>query len=88
MATAHDPDLQTNTVISTPIKSTGPAAPPSDKATEHIVEEITTRFVKAQRPVIIVDACCGRFGMAGEVRKLVETCGIRFFDTPSKLTHS
>ena len=48
---------------------------------EHVVAEITERYVKAERPVVLVDACAGRFGMAGEVRKLVESCGIRFFES-------
>lgn len=49
--------------------------------TESVVEEITERFAKAKKPIIIVDACAGRFGMAGEVRKLVEKCQIRFFES-------
>nr|XP_018265449.1 pyruvate decarboxylase [Kwoniella dejecticola CBS 10117]OBR87607.1 pyruvate decarboxylase [Kwoniella dejecticola CBS 10117] len=55
---------------------------PSDEVTAHVVEEIAQRFKQAKKPVILVDACAGRFGMAGEVRKLVEGCGIRFFETP------
>lgn len=39
-------------------------------------------YAAASHPVLLVDACCGRFGMAGVVRKLVEACGIRFFTTP------
>ncbi|WRT64753.1 uncharacterized protein IL334_001687 [Kwoniella shivajii] len=60
------------------------AAPraPSDDVTAHVVQDIAERFKNAKKPVILVDACAGRFGMAGEVRKLVETCGIRFFETP------
>ncbi|KAK4685979.1 pyruvate decarboxylase, partial [Tremellales sp. Uapishka_1] len=59
-----------------------PKATSSDEVCEHIVEEVTAMFVKAKRPIVIVDACAGRFGMAGEVRKLVESCNIRFFLTP------
>ena len=29
-----------------------------------------------------MDACAGRFGVARDVRKLVEAAGIRFFETP------
>jgi pyruvate decarboxylase len=39
-------------------------------------------FAAASHPVVLVDACCGRFGMQAVVRKLVESCGIRFFTTP------
>jgi hypothetical protein len=56
-------------------------APASDKVTEHVVEEITERYVNAKKPIVLVDACAGRFGVAGEVRKLVEGCGIRFFES-------
>jgi pyruvate decarboxylase len=45
------------------------------------VEEITTRFEKAKKPIVLVDACAGRFGMASTVRKLVESCSIRFFES-------
>jgi pyruvate decarboxylase len=56
--------------------------------TEYVVEEITERFAKAKKPIIIVDACAGRFGMAGEVRKLVEKCQIRFFESEWAPTNS
>ncbi|WWC67969.1 uncharacterized protein I206_101888 [Kwoniella pini CBS 10737] len=59
-----------------------PTRAPSDEVTAYVVEEIAQRFKKAKKPVILVDACAGRFGMAGEVRNLVEGCGIRFFETP------
>ncbi|KAK1921586.1 thiamine diphosphate-binding protein [Papiliotrema laurentii] len=57
-------------------------APPSDDVTQHVVEEITERFAKASKPIVLIDACAGRFGMATTVRKLVEGAGIRFFETP------
>lgn len=50
--------------------------------TAHVVDEITKLYADASHPVLIVDACCGRFGMQGVVRKLVEACGFRFFTTP------
>ena len=56
-------------------------AVPMEEVTQHVVEEITARYAKAQKPIVIVDACAGRFGMAGEVRKLVEGCGVRFFES-------
>jgi pyruvate decarboxylase len=60
---------------------TKPMSAPSDDITEHVVGEITKRFSAAQRPIVIVDACAGRFGMASTVRKLVEGCGVRFFES-------
>lgn len=56
-------------------------APPSDDVTQHVVEEITERFAKASKPIVLIDACAGRFGMATTVRKLVEGAGIRFFES-------
>ncbi|WWD21511.1 hypothetical protein CI109_105997 [Kwoniella shandongensis] len=64
------------------VNTSVPAAPASDEVTAHVVEEITARFQAAKTPVVLVDACAGRFGMAGEVRKLVEGSGIRVFETP------
>ncbi|EIW71256.1 hypothetical protein TREMEDRAFT_71102 [Tremella mesenterica DSM 1558] len=57
-------------------------APPSDDVTTFVVDEITKMYAQAKKPIVLVDACCGRFGMAGEVRKLVEATGLRFFSTP------
>ena len=42
---------------------------------------IVFRFKNAKKPVILVDVCCGRFGMETTVRKLVEECGIWFYDS-------
>ncbi|WVO16552.1 hypothetical protein L204_104231 [Cryptococcus depauperatus] len=58
------------------------SAPPSDEVTAHVVEDIAQRYIAAKKPIVIVDACAGRFGMAGEVRRLVDACAIRFFETP------
>jgi pyruvate decarboxylase len=58
-----------------------PSAAPSDDVTAYVIEEITKRFVAAKNPVVLVDACAGRFGMAGEVRKLVEQSKLRFFES-------
>jgi pyruvate decarboxylase len=60
---------------------TVPGPAPSDEVTAHVVGEITKRFAEAERPIVVIDACAGRFGMAGTVRKLVEGCGIRFFES-------
>ena len=63
------------------VTSESTTAASSDEVTEYVVEEITARFAKAEKPVVIVDACAGRFGMASEVRKLVEGAGVRFFES-------
>ncbi|GFZ49727.1 pyruvate decarboxylase [Saitozyma sp. JCM 24511] len=49
-----------------------PKLPPPDAVTDHVVREITDRFAKAQKPIVIVDLCAARFGMTDEVRRLVE----------------
>lgn len=67
---------------SQPINGATPSAAPSDEVTEHVVAEITKRFAEASRPIVLVDACAGRFGMAKTVRKLVEGANVRFFETP------
>lgn len=58
---------------------------PSDDVTAHVVGEITKRFADAVKPVVIVDACAGRFGMSSTVRKLVESCGVRFFESEQRI---
>jgi pyruvate decarboxylase len=60
------------------------SSPPSDDVTAYVVDEIAARFEKAQKPIVLIDACAGRFGMAGEVRKLVEGCQVRFFESEHK----
>lgn len=57
---------------------------PSEEVLEHVVELITQRFAKAQRPCVLVDACAARFGMGPMVRHLVESCGIRGFTSKLK----
>jgi pyruvate decarboxylase len=47
------------------------------------VAEIARRYAAAKKPIVLVDACAGRFGMAKTVRKLVESCDIRFFESKS-----
>lgn len=60
-----------------------PKLPPPDAVTDHVVREITDRFAKAQKPIVIVDLCAARFGMTDEVRRLVEQSHIRFFASKS-----
>lgn len=52
---------------------------PSEKVIDHIVALVTERFRKAERPVVLVDACASRFGVGPLVRHMVEACGIRAF---------
>jgi pyruvate decarboxylase len=54
---------------------------PLQDVSDHVVGEIVQRFQKADRPIVLIDACAGRFGMAGEVGKLVEICKIPYFDS-------
>jgi pyruvate decarboxylase len=71
--------------------SAPPRAPPSAKETaeskaedeilNHVVERITLRFKASKKPIVIIDACCQRFGCAEEMRKLVEGTGVRFFES-------
>ncbi|KAL1411686.1 hypothetical protein Q8F55_002652 [Vanrija albida] len=63
-------------------KDLGYFPPKPDSVTEHVVALITRLYAKAQRPVVLVDACAARFGMGPVIRHLVEACGIRFFTTP------
>jgi pyruvate decarboxylase len=70
------------------VKSEATTAAPRNEVTDHVVEAITARFANAEKPIVIVDACAGRFGMAGEVRKLVEGAGVRFFESESKAIFS
>jgi TPP-dependent 2-oxoacid decarboxylase len=46
-----------------------------------VVERITARFKASRKPIVIIDACCQRFGCADELRKLVEGSGVRFFES-------
>ncbi|WVR04642.1 hypothetical protein IAU60_001653 [Kwoniella sp. DSM 27419] len=79
---AAQPTTQSSATSSLAAPTDGITAAPSDDVTAHVVSEIAQRFKAAKKPIVLVDACAGRFGMAGEVRKLVEGCGIRFFETP------
>jgi pyruvate decarboxylase len=54
---------------------------PLQDVSDYVVGEIVQRFQKADRPIVLIDACAGRFGMAGEVGKLVEICKIPYFDS-------
>jgi pyruvate decarboxylase len=58
-----------------------PIPAPSDDVAKHVVAEITERFAVAKKPIVIVDACAGRFGMASVVRELVEGSKVRYFES-------
>lgn len=51
----------------------------SSAVTDRVVKVITERFAASKNPAVLVDACADRFGVGPTVRKLVETCGIRFY---------
>jgi pyruvate decarboxylase len=50
-----------------------------------IVKLIVQRLSDARHPIIIMDACGGRFGVKFVVREIVEKHQIPCFATPSKL---
>ena len=54
-----------------------------DDLNSFLVAEINQRYLAAQRPILLVDACAARFGMRGVIRQLVEVCGIKNFDSES-----
>lgn len=47
----------------------------------YAVKSITHMFEEAKNPIVIVDCCTERYGMAPEIRKLVEATGVRFFES-------
>lgn len=59
-----------------------PAYATSEDVTHTVVAEITKRFAEAKNPIMLVDACAARFGVAPHLKKLVDECGIRYFSTP------
>ncbi|KAF8758973.1 hypothetical protein RHS01_02837 [Rhizoctonia solani] len=54
----------------------------ADKELELVVGEIQRLFEASHDPVVLVDACAERFGVEGEVEKLVTATGVKFFTTP------
>lgn len=80
IATSQSPSAPDTSAVSNSL-STNATSAPSDDVTAYVVEEITKRFGEAKKPIVLVDACAGRFGMGPTVRKLVESCSIRFFES-------
>lgn len=79
----QQPDRSTNLSAGGSTSSASQGQSQVDDVTKHVVADITKRFADAKRPIVLVDACAGRFGMAKTVRKLVEAAGIRFFESES-----
>lgn len=52
-----------------------------DDVIVYVVEDIIKWFGEVKKFIIFVDVCVGRFGMVIEVRKLVDVCGIWFFES-------
>jgi pyruvate decarboxylase len=46
---------------------------------KHCITEISQRFEKSKKPIVVVDICADRFGCGPELKKLVEATGVRFF---------
>ncbi|EGG07363.1 uncharacterized protein MELLADRAFT_43199 [Melampsora larici-populina 98AG31] len=52
------------------------------KIIQHVVEQISELFVKSNRPILMLDACCDRFRVQSEAIKLVEALQIPVYTTP------
>lgn len=57
-------------------------AKPDPKMIQHVVDQIGGLFAKAERPIIMLDACCNRFRVQAEAIKLVEAVQIPVYTTP------
>ena len=49
--------------------------------TKIVVDQIVSMYEKAKDPILLFDACGGRFGMENWCLKLVEALGIRYYLT-------
>ncbi|KDQ21760.1 hypothetical protein BOTBODRAFT_50327 [Botryobasidium botryosum FD-172 SS1] len=57
----------------------------SSKASEeadYVATQIQHLFEASKDPVVLVDACAERYGVEGEVERLVEATGVKYFTTP------
>ncbi|KAL7408983.1 pyruvate decarboxylase [Mrakia frigida] len=75
--------------LNTPLPTISSSAPPASAAdvelegsAKDFVDRIVALYEKAEDPIVLVDACAGRFGMEGWALKLVEETGMTFFETP------
>lgn len=66
--------------LDTPIDLSLPA--PDAEAEAEVIELVTSAIKKAQRPVILVDACAKRHGRMDEVKAFVRKTGFPVFTTP------
>jgi pyruvate decarboxylase len=57
--------------------------PPNDKIAEtEFIENVISLIGKSSKPIILVDACVGRHGAAGEVAELAKLLNFPVFTTP------
>ncbi|CAK9439133.1 uncharacterized protein LODBEIA_P33570 [Lodderomyces beijingensis] len=63
-----------------PLKLTPP--PNNVEVQDEVVSEILSMIGKAKRPVIIVDACCGRHNATYEANKFIQLTNFNFACTP------
>ncbi|KAL7409361.1 thiamine diphosphate-binding protein [Mrakia frigida] len=74
-----------NTLLPSPASSPPPASAADvilEGPGKAFVDTVVALYEKAVDPVVLVDACAGRFGMEGWALKLVEDTGMSFFETP------
>ncbi|KAH9814831.1 thiamine diphosphate-binding protein [Melampsora americana] len=57
-------------------------AKPDPNMIRHVVDQISDLFVKSERPIIMLDACCDRFRVQSEAINLVEALQIPVYTTP------
>ena len=67
-------------LLDTPIDLDPPQSVPDSEA--EVVETVLSMISKAERPVILSDACAGRHNVTAEVRALVDATQFRAFATP------
>lgn len=48
----------------------------SEKVEKSIIKQITAMYEKAEKPIILVDACCIRYGVQNYTRELIDKTGM------------
>jgi len=54
----------------------------SEKVQTSIIKQITGMYEKAKKPIILVDACCIRYGVQKLTQELIEKTGMTYFTSP------
>ena len=53
-----------------------------EKVEKLIIKRICERYEKAKKPIVLVDACCIRYGVQKETQELIEKTGMTYFTSP------